>query len=62
MKPELENKPAAAAEPLLAVTILKTGTTVGEVILAQGETLRLPKSQAEALASITPPVAEITGI
>jgi hypothetical protein len=49
-------------EPLLAITILKTGTTVGNVILAKGANIKLPKSQAEALASITPPVAEITGI
>lgn len=48
--------------PLLACTVLITGTTVGDVILAAGAVIRLPKSSAETLAALTPPAVQITGI
>lgn len=51
-----------AKEPIVALVILVTGTTVGDVILRKGKKLRLPKSQAEALANLNPPAAKITGI
>ena len=56
--------PAAKAksdEPQLACKVLVTGTTLGQVILAKGHKLLLPKSQAEALAALNPPRVEITG-
>jgi hypothetical protein len=46
----------------MTVTVLVTGTTVGQAILAAGSTLRMPRSAAEALASTQPPRVEITGI
>lgn len=49
-------------EPLVAVTILITGTTVGDVILGEGAKLRLPKSEAETLAGLNPPRVTIDGI
>lgn len=61
-KPIPETKAKAADEPLVALTILVTGTTVGEVILREGAQIRLPKGQAETLANLNPPAAQITGI
>jgi hypothetical protein len=58
-----EKKPAAApAEPLLACVVLETGTRYGNVILGQGAVVRLPKSQAETLAALTPPRVHIDGV
>lgn len=51
-----------STEPLLACRVLITGTTVGDVILAAGAVIRLPKGDAETLAALTPPAVEITGI
>jgi hypothetical protein len=52
----------AAVLMVVALTILVTGTTVGDVVLRKGAKLRLPKGQAETLANLTPPAAQITGI
>ena len=51
-----------STEPLVAVTVMISGTTVGDVILGAGAKLRLTKIQAETLASLNPPAVVITGI
>ena len=50
------------AEPVLSCTVLITPSTIGEIICAAGAIVRLPRSQAETLASLTPPVVRIDGI
>ena len=57
-----DKEPTATPEPLLACTVLITPSTIGEIICAAGAVVRLPKSQAETLASLTPPVVRIDGI
>jgi hypothetical protein len=52
----------AGHDPILAVTVLVTGTTIGHAICAAGAQLHLPKSKAEVLAAMDPPRVEITGI
>lgn len=49
-------------EPTVACTVLVSGTTIGKAKLAAGHKLHLPKSKAEALAGLTPPLVKITGI
>ena len=51
-----------STEPLVAVTVLVSGTTVGDVILGAGAKIRLTKIQADTLASLNPPAVVITGI
>jgi hypothetical protein len=63
MKNPTEKTDAAVLkEPVFAVTVLVTGTTIGNAICAAGAKLHLPKSQAEALAAMIPPRVEITGL
>lgn len=50
------------SDPLVAVTVLISGTTYGDVILKKGAKIRVPKNEAEALASLNPPRVEITGV
>jgi len=59
MAKEPETKPE---EPLLACKVLISGTTYEHVILGKGARVSLPKSKAEALASMNPPRVEITGV
>lgn len=54
-----EKKPS---DPTVAVTVLISKTTVGDVMLSKGAKIRLPKSQADTLASLNPPAVLITGI
>ena len=54
--------PIDPENPLVAVTVLVSGTTVGDVILGLGAKIMLTKSQAETLASLNPPAVQITGI
>lgn len=58
----MKDKETTPAEPLLVCTVLITPSTIGEIICAAGAVVRLPKSQAETLASLTPPVVHIDGI
>lgn len=47
-------------EILFACKITKTGTQVGDVILAAGHVVRLPKAKVDALVSIG--AAEVIGV
>ncbi len=49
-------------DPIVAVTVLVTGTTIGKAIIAAGTKLPLRKSKAETLASLNPPRVSIDGI
>jgi hypothetical protein len=57
-------KPPAAdpKNPLLACTVLVTGTEIGRAICAAGAKIKLTKSNAETLASLNPPRVRIDGI
>jgi len=48
------------SEPQFACVVIKESITYGQVILGKGHRLKLPKSEAEALASIGH--IEITGL
>lgn len=50
------------SEPLLVCTVLVSGTVIGPATCGKGHRTRLPKSQAEALASLTPPRVRIEGV
>lgn len=54
--------PADPKNPLVAVTVLISKTTYGDVILGKGAKIRIPKKDAETLASLTPPAVQITGV
>lgn len=61
MKPPSE--PAtASADPLVAVTVLVTPTTIGDVTCAEGAQLRIPLGMAETLSSMDPPRVRIDGV
>jgi hypothetical protein len=49
-------------ESIVAVTVLVTGTTIGNAICGAGAKLKLAKSKAETLASLNPPRVSIDGI
>jgi len=53
---------APKPEPLLACTVLVSGTVIGPATCGKGHRLHLPKAQAEALASLTPPRVRIDGV
>lgn len=53
---------SSTPEPMVAVRVLVTPTVIGELRCAAGAELRLPKSEAETLAGLTPPLVEIIGI
>lgn len=53
---------APKAEPVLACTVLIAKTQIGEVLKGKHAKVRLPKSHAEALASLVPPRVRIDGI
>ena len=53
---------SAKAEPLLACTVLVSGTVIGPLTCGKGHRLQLPKSKAETLAGLTPPRVRIDGI
>ena len=59
MKPPSET---SAPEPVVLVKVLVTPTVIGELKCAAGAELRLPKSEAETLAGLNPPLVEIIGI
>jgi hypothetical protein len=62
-KDSTQTPPAADPKnPLLACTVLVTGTEIGRAICAAGAKLKLPKSNAETLASLNPPRVRIDGI
>ncbi len=54
--------PADPKNPLVACTVLVTGTTYGDVVLGKGAKIRIPKKDAETLTSLNPPAVEITGL
>ena len=54
--------PAGAKNPLVAATVLVSQTTYGDVILGKGAKIRIPKKDAETLASLNPPAVRIDGI
>ena len=59
------NTPPPAEDPenpLVACTVLVSETTYGDVILGQGANIRIPKKDAETLASLNPPAVKITGL
>jgi len=55
-------EPGTDGDQKVACTVLITGTTYGDVELAKGARLRLPKKDAETLAALTPPAVQITGL
>lgn len=57
-----DKTPPDQEQPLVACTVLVTGTTYGDVILGEGAKIRIPKTDAETLASLNPPAVEITGL
>ena len=59
---KLADKDKKKSEPLLACTVLISGTRIGPAFKAKNAVVRLPKSQAEALASLTPPRVRIDGV
>jgi hypothetical protein len=62
-KDSTQTPPAADPKPpLVACTVLITGTTCGQVIVGKGAKIRLPLKDAETLASLNPPAVLITGI
>ena len=52
----------STSEPIVLVKVLVTPTVIGELKCAAGAELRLPKSEAETLAGLNPPLVEIIGI
>lgn len=52
----------AKPDPILACTVLVAKTQFGAVLKGKGAKVRLPKSQAEALASLNPPRVRIDGV
>lgn len=54
--------PKPAPEPIFACTVLVAKTQFGAVLKGKGAKVRLPKSQAEALASLNPPRVSIDGV
>lgn len=61
MKPPAESA-TPSADPLVAVTVLVTPTTIGDVVCAATARLRIPKSQADTLAAMDPPRVRIDGV
>lgn len=53
---------APKSEPHFACTVLVAKTQIGAVVKGYGARVRLPKSEAEALASLTPPRVRIDGV
>lgn len=49
-------------EPVVAVTVLVTGTVIGNAVCAAGAKLRIAKSKAETLASLKPARVSIDGV
>lgn len=62
MKPASDTQPSASNDPLVAVTVLVTPTTIGDVTCAATAQLRISLSQAETLAKMNPPRVRIDGI
>lgn len=59
------NEAAAGAkpDPIVAVAILIAGTQIGDVKKGKGaKGVRLPLSQAQALAALQPPAVRIVGV
>lgn len=52
----------AAGDPEVACTVLIAKTRIREVYKAKGAKIRLPMSQAKALASLEPPRVSIDGV
>ena len=55
-------KSSKSPEPLLACTVLISATRIGPALKAKGAKIKLPKSQAEALATLNPPRVRIDGV
>jgi len=55
------SKTSDAADPLVLVRVIITPTVIGDLRCAAGAELRIPKSEAETLAALTPPPIEIIG-
>ena len=62
MDKESTPPPADPKNPLVACTVLVAKTTYGDVILGKGAKIRIPKKDAETLASLNPPAVQITGV
>lgn len=58
----MDKKDTPTAEPTYACTVLITPTTIGDLICGAGHKIRLTKSEADALAAMTPPRISIDGI
>ena len=54
--------PAPKPEPIYACTVLVAKTQIGAVLKGKGAKVRLPKSQADALAALVPPRIRIDGV
>ena len=60
--PSAPETTAAAAEPMLMVTVLVNGIVIGDAHHAAGKLMPVPKSKAEALAAMNPPGVRIDGV
>lgn len=49
-------------DPVVAVTVLIPSTVIGRATVAAGAKLKLAKSKADVLASLTPPAVRIDGV
>jgi hypothetical protein len=49
-------------DPMVAITVLVTGTVIGRAKVAKNTSLRVLKSQADVLANLTPPRVRIDGV
>ena len=56
------SKTSTSSDPLVLVRVLVTPTVIGDLRCAAGAELRLPKSEAETLGALTPPLIEIIGV
>lgn len=61
--PEEKDLPTPApTDPVMVVTVLTNGIVIGESHHAAGKTMRLPKSQVDALLAIDPPAVRVDGV
>lgn len=58
----MKTPPDPTPDPLVSVTVLITPTRIGDFNCGAGAQLRIPKSDAETLASLDPPRVRIDGI
>ena len=55
-------KTSDSSDPQVLVRVLVTPTVIGDLRCAAGAELRMPKSEADTLAALNPPLVEITGV